>query len=532
MVVLFLSSNVIFAQSASGSSNSLLIGILGFLAVAIVFTIVMVADHFLRISAKATGANATDESYSIFPRLSEFFAPEVPEYAKDLNLIQLTKGFDIPLAGAASEDLGAKNVTRYAINPKDFNGLSPIPKVVVEVGATVKAGDTLFFDKKMPDIKFAAPVSGEVVEVRRGEKRSIAEVIILADKDIEFRSYDLPNLEQASKEELTTFLLDSGVWPMIRQRPYNVVADPEESPRDIFVSTFDTAPLAPDSNMVIKGNGAAFQKGLDVLGKLTDGAVYVGLQGGENPPSEELSNVTGVEKTYFSGAHPAGVVGIQIHNTKPINKEEIVWTVGLQEVITIGRLFNDGKYDTSRLVALTGAELGNAGYTTTYQGAAIADLLSNNIKEGNNRLVSGDVLTGKKVNTDGFLGYFDDQVTVLQEGDYYEMFGWLLPLKPRAAFSKTFPTSFYPDKIEADTNTHGEHRAFVMTGQYEQVLPMDLYPQHLLKAILVNDFERMEGLGIYEVVEEDLALCEFVCTSKQNIQDLLRQGLDTLKAQG
>jgi Na+-transporting NADH:ubiquinone oxidoreductase subunit A len=403
----------------------------------------------------------------------------------------------------------------------------------VEVGATVKAGDHLFFDKKDPEVMHVAPVSGEVIAINRAEKRSIAEVVILADNEQSYRSLDVVDLEKATREELVSFLLDSGAWPLIRQRPFNIVPSQTEVPRDIFISTFDTAPLAPNSNVVVAGKEDAFQKGLDVLNKLTDGTVYLGVSAnGEEAPSDAYANAQGVDIHYFNGKHPAGNVGVQIHHIKPINSGDKVWTLGVQEVITIGRLFTEGRFNAERVVAITGAELSEPKYVNTKLGANLGDLLAGNMTGDNNRIVSGDVLTGQKKETAQYLNIFDDQVTVLQEGDYYEMFGWLIPVDPRPSISNTFPNFLFPDlKFRANTNTHGERRAFVVTGQYESVLPMDIYPQHLMKAILVKDFERMEGLGILELAEEDVALCEFVCTSKQPLQQILKEGLDIVREQ-
>jgi Na+-transporting NADH:ubiquinone oxidoreductase subunit A len=372
-----------------------------------------------------------------------------------------------------------------------------------------------------------------VVEVKRGEKRSIAEVIILADKEIKHAKVQAPDINQASRVEIVNFMAENGLWPLINERPFDVVPDLHDVPVNIFVSTFDTAPLAPDNNLIVSGNEAAFQTGLNVLAKLTSGKVHLGLDArGNSAPSTAFSEAIGVEKHWFSGAHPAGNVGIHIHHIAPIKGLDKVWTLTVQEVITIGIMFLTGQYHAERIVALTGAELKTPKYVRTYQGANLGDLLSGNIVGDNVRIVSGDVLSGKQDTTDGFLSFRADQVTVLIEGDDYELFGWLLPLAPRPSLSGTIPSYGGKDyHFEANTNTHGEKRAFVVSGQYEEVLPMDIYPQHLMKAIVTGDIEKMEGLGITELTEEDVALCEFACTSKNPLQSLLRQGLDTLKEQ-
>ncbi|GAB5552312.1 MAG: Na(+)-translocating NADH-quinone reductase subunit A [Saprospiraceae bacterium] len=498
--------------------------------------VIQVSDNMLAIEAKRMGVSGTSSGFSLFPSFRDLFPKEKPSFINaEENLVVLNQGHDILLDGAAATTVeDAKGVSTYGVSVTDFIGISPIPKMLVEVGANVKAGDPLFYDKKKPEIIHVAPVSGEVIEIKRGEKRSIVEVIILADKKVDYKKMDTPDLSKTSREDLVEFMLGAGVWPLLRQRPYNVLPDPTVTPRDIFISTFDTAPLAPDSNLIVQGQELAFQKGLDVLGLLTDGAVNLGLDGrGKTTPSTAFTHASGVNKNWFDGRHPAGNVGVQIHNIAPIAAGETLWTLGVQEVITLGNLFLQGKLDTSRVVALTGAELKEPKYVKTYQGARLGELIKGNLKNDHVRIVSGDVLSGSARGEDQFLGYYDDQVTVLEEGDDYEMFGWLLPIKPRPSVSGTFPTKLFSNlSFKADTNTHGEKRAFVVTGLYEKMLPMDVYVQHLMKAILVNDLERMEGLGIYEVVEEDVALCEFACVSKQPLQAILRDGLDKMRIEG
>jgi len=374
-------------------------------------------------------------------------------------------------------------------------------------------------------------VSGEVIAVNRGGKRSISEVVILADKEMNYRALPEFDLENASRAELVSYLQDNGAWAHIRQRPYNVVADSKEVPKAIFVSTFDSAPMAPDLDLIIAGRGKEFQAGLDVLNKLTPGIVHLGLNAKDTDLSPIYEGATGVEKHFIHGPHPAGNVGVQIHHIDAINAGERVWTVGVQDVATIGSIFLEGIYDAERVVAITGAELKQPHYITTYLGANIGDLVANNLNNDNVRMVSGDVLSGKAKRAEEFLDFFDDQVTVIAEGDEYEMFGWLAPQTPRPSISPTFLSNLIGSTYVANTNTHGERRAFVVSDQYEQVMPMDIYPQHLMKAIMAGEFERMEGLGINELSEEDLALCEFACTSKMPLQEILRDGLDMVEEQ-
>ncbi len=529
--LLFL-SQFSFAQSG-GNSNYLLISLVAIGIVILIFAILSLADNLIQIEGKKAGLDAKKTNLGIFPTIGELFSKKAPSYLVDgAGFYSFSKGHDLKLAGSPEGEIKTLHTSRYAIRPTDFNGISPIPKVVVEVGAEVKAGDPLFFDKKRPEIMYVSPVSGEVVEIKRGAKRAIAEVIILADKEISYKSFDAPSLENIERTELVNFLTGSGVWPMLNQRPFDIVADINEVPRDIFISTFDSAPLALDSNLIIDGNEAAFQKGCDVLGALTEGSVYLGLDARGDVPSTGFSSVNGVKKNYFAGKHPVGNVGVQIHHVAPIKGNDKVWTLGVQEVIIIGKLFLEGKFDASRLVAVVGAQVSNPGIVKTYQGANIGDLVAGNLSDEKNRIIAGNVFTGEEISADNFLGFTDNQVTVIREGDQYEAFGWLLPIKPRPSISGTFPNFLFPDfEFEGETNTHGEKRAFVVTGQYESVLPMDVYPQHLMKAIMAGDFERMEGLGINELSEEDLALCEFVCTSKMPLQSILREGLDMMREQ-
>ncbi len=447
------------------------------------------------------------------------------------NVIRLRRGFDIRMFGEAEPRyLDRPPAALYALKPTDLHGLAPIPKLHVKEGDEVRAGQPVFFDKGMPDVQFSSPVSGEIVEVRRGAKRAVREVVILADARMTFQEYPTADPASVSRERAAALLRESGAWVLIRQRPYNVVPDPSRVPRDIFVSCFDTAPLAPDAGMLIEGREEAFRAGLRVLGRLTDGAVHLGVRT-DSPPV--FRKAEGVEVHVFSGPHPAGAVGVQIHHTRPINKGDTVWTLRPQDVALIGRLFTAGVFDAERTVAITGEEIRESGYVRTRLGASIQTLVDGNTRHDHVRYISGDVLTGTRIEPDGFLGLFDDRVTVIEEGDTPEFMGWLLPSYARPSMSRTFLSTFFPDrKFHVNTNMHGELRAYVMTGQYERVVPMDLHPQHLIKSIMVGDFDQMEGLGIYEVVEEDLALCEFVCTSKQPVQRILREGLDALRVEG
>ena len=395
------------------------------------------------------------------------------------------------------------------------------------------AGDELFYDKSNPTIKYCAPVSGEIVEIRRGAKRSISEIIILADKRQNYKQFQVPGLATSERDDLVSFLMNCGIWPLINERPYDIVPDPNKVPENIFITTFDTAPFAPDYNLIIDGNEKPFQKGLDVLVQLTSGKVHLGLNAnGESRPHSAFTESKNVEKHWFKGKHPSGNVGVQIHHVDPIKPGKTVWSVSVQVVITIGKMFLEKRYDVSRILSIGGGKVNRPSHISTVLGANVADLIGNLQFEGI-RVIAGDVLTGRSVKGEDFIDVTTDQLSIIEEGDNFELFGWLLPLEPRPSISKTFPNFLFPAiEFNGNTNTHGERRAFVVTGEYEKVLPMNIHPQHLMKAILANDYEQMEGLGIYELTEEDVALCEFVCTSKMPVQNILREGLEMMREQG
>ncbi len=449
------------------------------------------------------------------------------------RFIRLKKGYDIHLAGKAAPRVAETDQPEtFVIKPTDFHGIY-MPRPVVKEGDTVKAGSVLFHDKRNEKIVFTAPVSGEIVEVKRGEKRKLLEIKILADKSIDyvtFNKYTVSDLSHLSREQVIAQLLQSGVWVNIVQRPFGIVADPNEKPKSIFISAFDSAPLAPDYNVLFKGQEQYFQAGIDVLKKLTAGQVHVNVHA-EREISSVFSHAKGVELNKFSGPHPSGCVGVQIHHIDPINKGDVVWTIQPQGVIQIGKLFLNGIYDASRIIALAGSEVKEPQYYKTYTGASVKKFLANNLKQDHVRVISGNVLTGTSIGREGHIGFFDHLVTVIPEGDYYEFLGWIKPTFNKLSLHRAFGLlSFLNPKKEfvVDSNTHGEPRAFVQTGVFEKVTPMDILPTYLLKAIIAEDYDEMEALGIYEVIEEDLALCEFVDVSKHNVQELVREGIDLI----
>ncbi len=440
---------------------------------------------------------------------------------------KLKRGLDIRLKGAADATIAkATAPTTVALKPTDFFGLTP--KLSVKVDAQVKAGDALFFDKYNPEIFFTSPVSGTVKTINRGERRKILEVVVEADGKNEFASFTKADPAKLSKEEVAGQLLNSGLWPFIKQRPYGTLAKPSDQPKNIFISGFESSPLAPDYEFIFKNDISSIQTGINALAKLTEGKVYFGLPG--KVSSSIFSGLKNVETNEFSGPHPAGNVGIQIHKVAPINKGEVVWTLSVQALVYIGRLFENGKVDLTKTIALAGSEVSAPQYYTTIHGAEISSIVKGKTKqEAPERIISGNVLTGTKVEADSYLGFFDQQITIIPEGEHYEFMGWALPGFDKYSASKTFFSSLFPKKeYILDANMNGAERAYVVTGQYEKFLPMDILPVYLLKAILANDIDKMEQLGIYEVIEEDFALCEYACTSKIKVQEILRKGIDTM----
>lgn len=441
--------------------------------------------------------------------------------------VKLKKGLNIMLQGEPAKVLSVSATPNlYGVKPVDFPGL--VPKLAVKPGDIVKAGSSLFYDKLRPAVRFTSPVSGTVRSVLRGERRKLLEIVVEKAGDV-FEDFGKADIAEITTDQIKEKILASGLWPAIRQRPYNIIANPGDTPKAIFISGFDSAPLAPDYNFIMENSSASlFRKGLDVLSKLTGGKINLILNSKISAP-DVLKNASGVDVSWFSGPHPAGNVGVQINHLNPINKGEKVWFINLQDIVNIGRLFVEGIYKPEKIVALVGSEVTNPKYYKLIAGASISAIVENNIKPGKLRYISGNVLTGTKIESDGYLGYYDSMVSVLPEGDHFEFFGWAKPGFDKFSFSKTYASKLLPGKnYKLDTNMHGGYRAFVMTGQYEKVLPMDIYPMQLLKAILAEDIEMMENLGIYEVAEEDFALCEYICPSKTEIQAIIRKGIDLM----
>ena len=445
------------------------------------------------------------------------------------KIITIRKGLDINLQGKAEEPLAeAPRSSEYAVSPLDFEGVTP--KLLVKVGDKVKAGTPLFFNKYNERVLFTSPVSGTVTAVNRGEKRKVLNVTVAADERTDYEEFARLEPSKASREEIVELLLKSGLWPMLVQRPYGIIADPNDVPKAVFISAFDSAPLAPDYNFVLQGEQKNLQAGIEVMRRLTQGKVHLSMRAGAEGAMPSLRNV---ELHTFAGKHPVGNVGVQIHHIDPINKGDVVWTVNIQDLAIIGRLFNEGRVDMTKVIAVAGSEVAAPHYVRIVSGASVASILGNNIKPqkpGDSvRIISGNVLTGTKVAADGFIGFYANMLTVIPEGDKYELLGWAMPRCNKFSVSHAYFSWLCPKKsYRLDTNLNGGERPFVVTGLYEQYLPMDIYPMYLLKACLAGDIEKMENLGIYEVVEEDFALCEFVDPSKTEIQQIIRDGINLM----
>ena len=441
--------------------------------------------------------------------------------------IRIKKGLDIKLVGGAEKTTKAISLSSvYAVKPENFHGITP--KLVAKEGTKVKAGDTLFYSKSDERILFPSPVSGKVVEVIRGARRKVLTVKIAADAKQAYKNFETRDAENMSAEEVKNYLFDAGCWPFIKQRPYDIVANPNQAPKAIFVSAYASAPLAADLDFTLAGKTAELQAAITAVSKLTEGKVHISIGANGNSP---LSELNGVEIHKVSGPHPSGNVGTQIAKIDPINKGEVVWVIAPQDLVIIGELLLTGKFNATRTVALTGSKFSKPQYVTAIAGANIADLVADNLENDNTRIISGNVLSGVQVKEDGFIGYYDNQITAIPEGDDYEFFGWNKPIFNKISTSRALTFSWLTPnkKYDLNTNTNGEHRAFVVTGSYENVFPLDIYPMQLLKAFMYKDLDEMEALGGYEIAPEDFALTEFICVSKQPHQQIIREGLDLMR---
>lgn len=446
------------------------------------------------------------------------------------NTISIRKGLNIRLVGESTKEIKDIPVSNtVCLSPLDFHGL--IPKMLVKEGESVQVGDAVFQDKKNEKIKFVSPTSGTIKQIVRAEKRKIVQIIIESDSKHSCKKFNVKKIADTSKEEMLDILLESGIWPSFKQRPLDVIADPSNEPKGIFISSFDSSPLAPDYSFILKEKMEQVQMGLNALNQLAKGKVHLSSR-----KNSEFTKMQNVIHHNIDGVHPAGNIGTQIHHIDPMNKGEFAWSINIQDVAAIGRLFETGVLDGKKCIAVGGSEIKNPAYYNIHCGSLMSDLLKDNVAGENVRYISGNVLTGDQKNADDYIGFYHNQITAIPEGNEYKFFltkGWLGLGFDKFSNSRLFPTFLLPKskKFTLDTNTNGEERAFVVTGELEKVFPFDILPMHLTKAAITNDIDGMENLGIYEVAPEDFALCEYVCTTKINIQDKIRQGLDLIASE-
>lgn len=443
-------------------------------------------------------------------------------------LYKIKKGLDIMLEGAAEQQLAVCPLAEtYAVKPADFNGI--VPKLAVKEGCSVKAGDPLFVDKATEKIAVVSPVSGTVKAIERGERRKLLCICIESDGKQDYKSFNAPDLEKASGEEVHALMLEAGMAAFLRQRPYDVIADPEQKPKSIFVSAFSTMPLAADFSFVAKGREGDFKTGIAALSRIAP--VYVGI----NPQqiNSELLPITHAKVSVFSGPNPAGNVGVQINHIDPVNKGETVWTMGAEHVIMLGELFRTGKVNLTRRIAVAGSMITAPAYVETLIGAPMTSIIGDKIKgTGHVRIIGGNPLVGERSGMDDYLGAFCTEVCAIPEGDdVNEAFGWIMPRLNQFSTSRSYFSWLFgkSKKYDLDCRIKGGERHIIMSGEYDRVFPMDIYAGYLIKAIITGDIDRQEALGIYEVAPEDFAVAEFVDSSKLELQKIVREGLDLLR---
>ncbi len=441
------------------------------------------------------------------------------------NIVKLKKGLDIRLQGKAAEKkIQLKSKGKYALSPADFEGVTP--KVVVKEGDTVKAGDALFVNKQYPEVKFASPVSGTVKAVVRGERRKVLCVEVEADAQQLYVDYGVKDVSKLRGKDVVKALCEAGLFGYVNQLPYAVSASPADEPKAIFVSALRDKPLAADFEYEVKGQEKDFQTGLTALSKIAKTWLGVG-------PGSALQDVKDVEVTVFDGPCPAGNVGVQVNHLDPVNKGEVVWTIGDPTVVLfIGRLFNQGKVDLTRTVALCGSEVNSPSYVDMLVGEELSTLLSNSYDASHAvRIINGNVLTGRPTTKEGYLGAHSSEITVIPEGsDADELAGWIMPRLKQFSVNRSYFSWLCGKKEYAlDARVKGGERHMIMSGEYDKVLPMDIYGEYLIKAIICGDIDRQEQLGIYEVAPEDFALAEFVDSSKLELQRIVREGLNILR---
>ncbi|MBU2115550.1 MAG: Na(+)-translocating NADH-quinone reductase subunit A [Gammaproteobacteria bacterium] len=445
-------------------------------------------------------------------------------------MIKLKKGLDIPLAGSPKQEIGTGNsINTVAVLGEEYIGMRPT--MSVEVGDTVKKGQVLFEDKKNPGVKFTAPLSGTVKEINRGAKRVLQSVVIAAagDDAVQFAKYSADQLAGLSRELVVQNLVDSGLWVALRTRPFSQIPAIDSTPRAIFVNAMDTNPLAADPTVVIAADSEAFTQGLTVLATLTEGKLYLSKKAGTSVPAISKADV--VE---FDGPHPAGLVGTHIHLLDPVSAKKVVWHIGYQDVIAIGKLFTCGELSSERVVALAGPAVKNPRLIKTVLGASVSELTTGELIDGTNRIISGSVLSGATAHgVHGYIGRYHTQVSVLAEGYEKEFLGWIAPGATKFSVTRAYLSHLNPKRLfNMTTTTNGSSRAMVPIGNYERVMPLDILPTLLLRDIISGDTDSAITLGALELDEEDLALCTFVCPGKYDYGTILRNCLTTIQKEG
>ncbi|MFA5088617.1 MAG: Na(+)-translocating NADH-quinone reductase subunit A [Candidatus Omnitrophota bacterium] len=443
-----------------------------------------------------------------------------------MNVIHIRKGKDLRLKGAAEKRIEETVPPQtVAILPLDFRGV--IPRLLIQPGQTVKVGTPLFEDHNVPEIKIVSPASGEIVAIRRGDKRVLQEIIIKTDgkQGLErFREFDASAIKNCSREDIIQVLLRGGVWPCLRQRPFSKIANPQDRPKCIFVQAMNTEPLALDVDVLLRDRDAEFQLGLEIIKKLTAGEIHLCFS--STAKSTALTHAPGVVRHLFSGPHPAGNVSTHIHYIDPIKKGDIVWYLQAEDVLRIARLFREGLFSPEKVVAVTGEGVSRRVYKKTIIGASLADIIPGS-PPGGLRYISGSVLRGENVGREGFLHFYDSQVTVIPEGGKREFLGWLSFGIKKFSLTRTLASSFFPSsrELSLDTDNHGSKRSIILNDIYDPYVPLDILVYFLVRAILSGDLEEAERLGLLECAEEDFSLCSFVCPSKVDIAEILRRGL-------
>lgn len=448
-----------------------------------------------------------------------------------MGTFRIVNGRNIKIKGAAEKKIVDLALPKQvAVKPSNFHGIKP--RLSVDVGSNVKVGTPIFTDKNNPDYCIVSPVSGKVSAINRGEKRVLQEIVVETDGRQEpeiFKQFSKGEIDSLARDTVIKHLEKGGLWPAIRQRPFSKFANPHDNPKAIFIHAMNTEPLALDVDFIINKK-EAFQAGVNILRRLTDGKVHLCVD--EGAKSEALTTVQGAEIHRFSGPHPAGNVSTHIHYIDPINKGEQVWYVEAQDVLRIAHLFLNGVYTGERMVAVTGEGVKSRVYVKTIIGAPISALTQGSDLAGM-RCISGSVLTGESVGKDGYINFYDSQVTVIPEGGKREFLGWLWPGFNRYSFSKTFASALLPQReASLDTDKHGSNRAIVLNHVYDQYVPLDVMTYFLIKAVLVNDIDEAERLGILECDEEDFALASFACPSKTDVGGIIRQGLNLIEKEG